>query len=65
MANYQVLGRNVEGSTVVTVAVSSVDQDGHYLDDLDVVNAVRAVVGGAAGVSSVVAKKFEQVITIV
>lgn len=65
MANYQILGRNVEGSTVVTVAVSAVDQDGHYLDDMDVVSAVKSVVAGASGVSSVVAKKFEQVITIV
>lgn len=65
MANYQVVGRNVEGSTVVTVAVSAVDQDGHYLDDMDVVSAVKSVVAGASGVASVVAKKFEQVITIV
>ena len=63
MANYQVIGRNSEGSSVVTVAVSSVDQDGRYLDDMDVVNAVRSLVAGTAGVSSVVAKKFEQVIT--
>lgn len=65
MANYQVIGRNTEGSTVVTVAVSSVDQDGHYLDDMDVVGALRSLLAGTAGVSSVVAKKFEQVITIV
>lgn len=65
MANYQVLGRDAAGSTMVTVAVSSVDQDGHYLDDMDVVNAVKSVVAGAAGVSSVVARKFEQVITLV
>lgn len=65
MANYQVVGRNTEGSTMLSVAVGAVDQDGHYLDDMDVVNAVRSVVAGAPGVASVVAKKFEQVITVV
>ena len=65
MANYQVTGRNAEGSTLLSVAVGAVDQDGHFLDDMDVVNAVRAVVAGAPGVVSVVARKFEQVITIV
>ena len=64
MANYTVAGRNNEGSTVVQVAIGSVDQDSHYVDDMDVVNAVRAVVAGAPGVQSVVAKRYEQVITV-
>ncbi|HWN00918.1 MAG TPA: hypothetical protein VNO54_28035 [Streptosporangiaceae bacterium] len=65
MATYTVVGRNVEGSTVVSVNFGGVDQDGHYLDDLDVVNVVRSLLAGTAGVSSVVAKRYEQVITVV
>jgi hypothetical protein len=65
MANYQVIGKNNEGSVIVSVPVGAVDQDGHYLDDMDVVNAIKATVAAAPGVQMVQAKKFEQVITVV
>lgn len=65
MANYTVVGRNGESSAVVSVSIGAVDQDGHYLDEMDVVNAVRALLAATPGVSSVVAKKYEQVITVV
>lgn len=65
MANYTVIGRNSEGSVVVSTSVGSLDQDGHYLDEIDVVNAVRALFAGTTGIEFVVARKYEQVITIV
>lgn len=65
MASYQVTGRNNEGSPLVSVAISSIDQDTQVVAELDVVNAVRACLEAVPGVQSVVARKYEQVITIV
>lgn len=63
MAQYIITGRNSEGSTVVSAAVDSIDQDGPILDEMDIVNAVKAVVAGGAGVVLVTAKKYELAIT--
>lgn len=63
MAQYIITGRNSEGSTVVSAAVDSIDQDGPILDEMDIVNAVRAVVAQGAGVVFVQVQKYEQTIT--
>ncbi|NUS26924.1 MAG: hypothetical protein HOV92_22230 [Streptomyces sp.] len=65
MASYQVTGRNASGEPLCSVSIGSVDQEQQVLGEMDVVNAVRAVVAAAPGVGSVVVRKFEQVITIV
>ncbi|WP_318205401.1 hypothetical protein [Streptomyces sp. SCL15-4] len=63
MPNYQVTGRNNEGTPLASVSLSSVDQEGHVVDDMTVVNAIRDCLAGVPGVQSVVALKYEQVIT--
>lgn len=65
MASYTVTGRDNEGSPIVQVSISGIDQDLPLLKDIDVVNAVRAVIASASGVTSVMAQKYEQVITVV
>lgn len=65
MASYQVIGRSGEGSPLVTVSVSSIDQDQQVVSELAVVNAVRACLAVVPGVELVVARKYEQVITTV
>ncbi|CAM5434891.1 hypothetical protein SGLAM104S_09028 [Streptomyces glaucescens] len=42
MPTYTVTGRDQEGSAVAMVSVSSVDQDSQVIDDMTIVNAVRA-----------------------
>jgi hypothetical protein len=65
VASYQVTGRNGEGSPLVTVSISSIDQDQPVVSELAIVNAVRDGLAGVPGVESVVKRKFEQVITVV
>ena len=65
MATYQVTGRNGEGSPLVAVSISSIDQEGPVMSELTVVNAVRDCLAAVPGVESVVARKYEQVITTV
>lgn len=65
MASYEVAGRNSQGSPVVSVVISSIDQEQPVVDELVVVNAVRNALAAVSGVQSVVARKYEQVITIV
>ncbi|MFF7550954.1 hypothetical protein ACFZCU_46230 [Streptomyces canus] len=65
MATYQVTGRNGEGSAVVAVSISSIDQEGQLVSEMTVVNAVRDCLVAVPGVGSVVARKYEQVITTV
>lgn len=65
MASYTVIGKNSEGSVVISTSVGSLDQDGNYLNEIDVVNAVRTLFAGTPGIEFVVARKYEQVITIV
>jgi hypothetical protein len=65
MASYQVTGRSSEGSPLVTVSVSSIDQDQQVVPELTVVNAIRDCLKGVPGVELVVARKYEQVITTV
>lgn len=65
MANYTVIGRNNEAMPVVSVSITSIDQEQVVVDEITVVNAVRDCLAKVPGVQSVVARKFEQLITIV
>ncbi|BCM70849.1 MULTISPECIES: hypothetical protein [Streptomyces] len=63
MANYQVTGRNNEGSPLVSVSIGAIDQEQHVVDEMTVVNAVRNCLLAVPGVQSVLAQKYQQVIT--
>lgn len=65
MANYQVTGRSSEGMPLVAVSVTSIDQEQQVVPEITVINAVRDCLAAVDGVESVVARKFEQTITIV
>lgn len=65
MANYTVIGRNAEGMPLVQVSIGSIDQEQRVVEEIDVVNAVRNHLAALPGVQSVVARKYEQVITVV
>lgn len=65
MATYVVTGRNSSGEPLVSVSISGISQDTPVIQEIDAVNALRAFLGGVAGVSVVVAQKYEQVITVV
>lgn len=64
MATYVVTGK-ANGSPLVSVNIDGINQDSPVVQELDVVNAVRVFLEGVAGVQTVVAQKYEQVITIV
>lgn len=65
MANYQITGRNASGDAVVSVNIEAINQDTQVVQEIDVVNAVRNCLATTAGIGSVVAQKFEQVITVI
>ncbi|TVZ96530.1 hypothetical protein [Streptomyces sp. BK340] len=65
MATYVITGRNGSNEPLVSVSISGISQDAPIVDELDVVNALRQYLDGVAGVSVVVAQKYEQVITTV
>jgi hypothetical protein len=66
MAHYTVQGRDTEGSAIVQVTVGPIDQESNVIDEMTIVNAVKAAVqANGTGVHSVVARKYEQVITTV
>lgn len=60
---YVITGKNASGEPVVSVDIAAINQDAPVVNEVDVVNAVRTLLAGTAGVGSVVAQKFEQVIT--
>ncbi|MDX3759354.1 hypothetical protein [Streptomyces sp. AK02-04a] len=64
-ATYVVTGKNPSGEPIVSVTISGIDQETQVVQDIDVVNAVRAFLAGTAGVNSVVAQRYEQVITVI
>lgn len=63
MAQYVITGRNSSGENIVSVQIEPINQDTQVLQDMDVVDAVRNLIASTAGVNSVQAQKFEQVIT--
>ncbi|MET9012340.1 hypothetical protein ABZX74_15680 [Streptomyces olivaceoviridis] len=65
MANYQVTGRGNSGEPLVSVSIGGVDQEQHVVDEITIVNAVRDCLAAVPGVQSVLARKFEQIITTV
>jgi hypothetical protein len=65
MANYVITGKNGSGESVVSIQIGSISQEGTVVPELDVVNAVRTFLGTVSGIGSVVAQKYEQVITTV
>lgn len=64
-ATYVVTGKNSSGEPIVSVTVSGIGQETQVVQDIDVVNALRAFLAGTAGVNSVVAQRYEQVITVI
>ncbi|WP_225840322.1 hypothetical protein [Streptomyces sp. NK08204] len=65
MAYYQITARNASVLPVVSVSIGSIDQEPHVVDDIVIVNAIRNCLAGVSGVDSVVAQKYEQVITVI
>lgn len=65
MPTYVVTGKNGSGESVISVDISGIDQEPVIVPETDVVNAVRSYLAGIAGVGSVVAQKYEQVITVI
>lgn len=65
MPTYVVTGKNTSGESVISVDISGIDQEPVIVPETDVVNALRAFLAGTAGVNSVVAQRYEQVITVI
>ena len=63
MANYTIVGRDIGMKPLISVSIAAIDQETHAIEEIEVVNAVRAFLAGVSGVASVVAQKYEQVIT--
>lgn len=65
MANYVITAKNGSGEPLVSVNIAAINQEGQVVPEVDVVNAVRTFLSGVDGVGSVVAQKYEQVITVI
>lgn len=65
MANYVIIARSADTTPMVSVSITAIDQENHVIDEIDIVNAVRTRLAGIPGVQSVVANKYEQIITVV
>lgn len=65
MPTYVVTGKSGSGEPLVSVNISGISQEPVIVPETDVVNAVRAFLAGLPGVGSVVAQKYEQVITVI
>lgn len=65
MPNYVITGKSGGGEPMVSVQIAGINQEPVVVEETAVVNAVRAFVAGLPGVGSVVAQKYEQVITVI
>lgn len=65
MATYVITGRNPSNEPLLSVNISGINQDSQVVAEIDVVNAVRQYMATVPGVQSVVAQRYEQVITVV
>lgn len=65
MASYTVVGRGQDMTALVSVSVTGIDQETHVVDDIVIVNAVRNCLAAVPGVQSVIAQKYEQIITVI
>ena len=63
MPSYVITAKNSNGEPQVSVQISAISQEGTVVPELDVVDSVRNLLSGVSGVVSVVAQKYEQVIT--
>lgn len=63
MPNYVITGKTSGGQPLVQVNIAAINQEQTVVEDIDVVNAVRTFLSGVDGVGSVVAQRYEQVIT--
>ncbi|MEU3527576.1 hypothetical protein AB0E62_27520 [Streptomyces sp. NPDC038707] len=65
MASYTITGRDVEMLPVVAVSIGAIDQEQQIVPEITIVNAVRDCLAAVPGVRTVVAKRYEQVITVI
>lgn len=65
MASYLIMGRTAQGVTLLSIHVDAVNQDEPVVDELAVVNAVKAFLMTVPGVAMTVAQKTESVTTLV
>ena len=65
MATYVVTGKSQLGEPMVSVSIAGINQEPVIVEETAVVNAVRTFMAGLPGVGSVVAQKYEQVITVI
>ena len=65
MATYVITAKSTGGAPLVQVQIGAINQEATVVEDLAVVDALRDFLAGVDGVGSVVAQKYEQVITIV
>jgi len=65
VATYVITGKSPSGEPLVSVQVAAINQEQHVVDDIDVVGAVRGFLLGLPEVGSVVAQRYEQVITVI
>jgi hypothetical protein len=63
MASYVITAKNNSGEPMATVQISAIQQDTPVVEEIDVVDAVRAFLRTVQGVGSVSALKYEQVVT--
>lgn len=65
MATYLVTGKTPSGESLVSVSISGINQEITIVPEIDVVNAIRALLATTPGVGSVMVQKYEQVITVI
>ncbi len=65
MATYLISGKKAGGATVLAIHLDGVDQDEAVVDEIDVVNAIKAYLMTVPGVTSTVAQRNEYVTTYV
>lgn len=65
MPNYVITAKSQGGEPMVSVNIAAINQEQQVVPEVDVVDAVRTFLASVAGVGSVVAQKYEQVITVI
>jgi len=65
LPNYVITAKNPSGAPLVSVNIAAINQEQQVVPEVDVVNAVRTFLASVDGVGSVVAQKYEQVITVI
>lgn len=65
MATYLITGKNASGEPLVQVNIAAINQEQRVVEEIAVVDAVRSFLAGVDGIGSVVAQRYEQVITVI